>query len=116
MALGLGESTQRLVECFGWCHPAEGVSRSVVELGGDGAAVGLGVSMQVGALGKYWRNRPLVCSLVPRCQGSGGRGSGRDAGVDAEPRVLGHLCALIPGDRPSELSGRVVILMIDHVG
>jgi hypothetical protein len=27
---------------------------------------------QVGALGKYWRSRPLVFSLLPRCQGECG--------------------------------------------
>jgi hypothetical protein len=39
---GLRRSLQRLVECFGGCHPAEGLSRASVEFGGDGVEVVLG--------------------------------------------------------------------------
>jgi DNA-binding CsgD family transcriptional regulator len=46
---GLRGSSQRLVECFGGCHPAEGLSRAAVQFGGDGVEVGLGVGGEVAA-------------------------------------------------------------------
>ena len=58
-------------------------------------------------LGRYWRSRPLVFSLLPRCQGL--RGSQKYTWtpvVDRELGVLGHLLALIPGQRPPELLGQ----------
>ena len=60
---------QRLVECFGWCHPVEGLSRTAIELGGDGVEVGWVWIFRSLRRGRYWRSRPLVFSLVPRCQG-----------------------------------------------
>lgn len=48
-------------------------------------------------LGGYWRRRPLVFSLLPRCHGLRGIAEEhRDAGGHAEPGVAGHLGALAP--------------------
>ncbi|GJF31256.1 hypothetical protein KNE206_39560 [Kitasatospora sp. NE20-6] len=54
--------------------PTERLARAVVELlgDGDGGQVLGAVGREVGALGKYWRSRPLVFSLEPRCQGLAG--------------------------------------------
>jgi hypothetical protein len=72
--LGLRGSLQRLVECFGWFQPAEGLSRSSVELGGDGVEVGLGERGEAGALGEVLAqqtvdasmssNGPVLCDVV----------------------------------------------------
>ena len=51
---------------FGWGLVAQNGAGAVVELAGDLVEVAGGVDGQVGALGKYWRSRPLVFSLVPR--------------------------------------------------
>ena len=52
-------------------------------------------------LGRYWRRRPLVFSLLPRCHGLRGIAEEhRDAGGHAELGVAGHLGALVPGQRP----------------
>ena len=49
---------------------SEGVAGSVVDLVFDSPQiVGVKVAMLV-PFGKYWRSRPLVFSLVPRCHGS----------------------------------------------
>jgi len=50
---------------------------------------------------KYWRRRPLVFSFEPRCQGLWG--SDVDPRLDREAAVLGHLRALIPGERAAKL-------------
>jgi hypothetical protein len=58
-----------VVERFGGGAPAEGLAGSGVE--------GVGIAAMSSALqrarsvpfGKYWRKRPLVFSLVPRCHG-----------------------------------------------
>ena len=47
----------------------ETFSRSRIQAMGDGVQLALGIARQVRALGKYWRSRPLVFSLVPRCHG-----------------------------------------------
>ncbi len=66
---------------------------------GDGVQLALGVARQIRALGKYWRSRPLVFSLVPRCRGCADRQ--RRSGSRAAPPtlVLGHLFAPIVGQR-----------------
>ena len=57
-------------------------------------------------LGKYWRNSPLVFSLVPRCQGDFGFTEvDLNASVDGELGVLGHFSALIPGELLPEMVG-----------
>ena len=62
-----------LVEGFGGCFPAEGLSRSGVERHGDGLQVGRAVLAEVGALWEVLTQQAAstltVFSLVPRCQG-----------------------------------------------
>jgi hypothetical protein len=62
-----GGHCYELVELLGWCHPAEGLARTFVELGGDGVEAVVGEGVEVEAAGRYWRSSPLVFSLVPRC-------------------------------------------------
>ena len=56
--------------------------------------------------GKYWRSSPLVFSLVPRCHGLCGsqKYTGRPVSIRS-CGVLGHLRALIPGQRASQALG-----------
>jgi hypothetical protein len=42
---------------------------AAIELGRDRIQAGLVELPYVGTLGRYWRSRPLVFSLVPRRQG-----------------------------------------------
>ena len=48
--VGLNGSLQRGVECLGWCHPAEGLSRPSVELACDLVEVALAVGREAGPL------------------------------------------------------------------
>ena len=57
------------LESTSWSFKVQSLARSLIEAQGYFVEVGLGVAGQVGFLGKYCRNRPLVFSLVPRCQG-----------------------------------------------
>ena len=57
--------------------------------------------------GKYWRNSPLVFSLVPRCQGL--RGSVKNTGMPVSTLIAnsvgGEFFAAVPGERTDELVG-----------
>jgi len=58
-------------------------------------------------LGKYWRNRPLVFSLLAALPGALGITEvDLDAAVDRELDVLQHLLALVPGQRAAQLLGQ----------
>jgi hypothetical protein len=92
-----------LGECFGWCQPAQGLSRSPVEFVGDGVEVGLGVNRQVCGLGEVLAQQPvgvLIRAPLP--------GAVRitevdlDTGIDAELHVVAHLFALVPGQAASQ--------------
>src|SRR6516164_7312060 len=57
--------------------------------------------------GKYCRSKPLVFSLLPRCQGL--RGSQKidlHVGGDGEVLVVSHLLASIPGQGAAQLLGQ----------
>ena len=55
-------------------------------------------------LGKYWRSSPLVFSLLPRCHGLLRVAEvDRQPGLNAQLGVLGHLGALVPGQRAAQL-------------
>ena len=43
--------------------------RAVVVFVGDGVQLFLAVVRQIGAFGQYWRTRPFLFSLLPRCHG-----------------------------------------------
>src|SRR5438477_12318979 len=84
-------SSQRLVECLGWCHPAEGLSRSTVELGGNVVEVGLGVQGEVAALGEVLTQQSvgvLVGAALPWAFRV--TEVDRHTGVHTESRVLSH--------------------------
>jgi hypothetical protein len=51
---------------FQGCSTVETFPRAGVQPMGDGVQLTWGVARQARALGPYWRNNPLVCSLVPR--------------------------------------------------
>src|SRR5665811_1685365 len=58
-----------LGERLRWCHPAEGLSRASVELGGDGVEVRLGQAREVGTLGQVLAEQAvgvLVGAPLPR--------------------------------------------------
>lgn len=98
IGLGLRGSSQQLVECLGWCHPAEGLSRAFVELGGDGVECCLVEGCEVAALGEVLAQEPVgvfVGAALPGaarvaevdCVNLTLRGSNRDPSV----RNLGQL-------------------------
>jgi hypothetical protein len=58
-----------LSESFDRCLPLQGFAGSVVELGGDGVEVGLGVDREVGSFGEELADQPvpvLVAASLPR--------------------------------------------------
>jgi hypothetical protein len=57
-------SSQRLAECLGGCHPAEGSSTAAVEFGGDGVEVVLAVGLVPGLAASGHRIVAVV--LAPR--------------------------------------------------
>src|SRR5450759_4404579 len=96
-----------LGERLRWCHPAEGLSRASVELGGDGVEVRLGQAREVGTLGQVLAEQAvgvLVGAPLPRAVRVAEVDG--DAGLDREGEVLGHLLATVPGERATELPGQ----------
>ena len=94
----------RSASALGWFHPAEGLSRTVVELVGDGVEVGLGVDGEVGAFGHPLAEEAVGVLVGAALPGRVGVAEvDVDAGVDAERGVLGHLPALVPGDRSDQV-------------
>jgi hypothetical protein len=66
-------SGQRLCECLGGCLEAESLSRTAVELGGDGVQRGLVELAQVAALGEVLAEQAvgvLVGATLPGLRGS----------------------------------------------
>ena len=58
-------------------------------------------------LGMYWRNRPLVFSFEPRCQGEwGSQKKTGDARGHREGTVARHFGAPVPGDGVGQLFGQ----------
>jgi hypothetical protein len=60
-------TAEKLMNGLSSCLPLEGLARPAVERGSDGVEV---IGTVLG--GRYWRNRPLVFSLVPRSHGDDG--------------------------------------------
>ena len=54
-------------------------------------------------LGKYWRSRPLVFSLLRAARRVRVGEVDLQAGLLLDPGVVEHLVALIPGQRPTYL-------------
>src|SRR5829696_9333909 len=91
------ERQEVLVEGFGGCLVAEGLAGAAVERGRDGVELGRGVLAEVGASREVLAQQAvgvLVGAALPRAV----RVAEVDGqpGVDAQPRVLGHLGALVP--------------------
>ena len=94
------------VEGLGGGLPVEGFAGSTVERYATASRLVGECLWRSVRLGKYWRRRPLVFSLVPRCHGlCGSQKVDGQAGVDAELSVLCHFGALVPGQRLPELFG-----------
>src|SRR5215210_1197490 len=89
---------QDLVEGLGGCSPPERLAGPGVEGQGDGRAVVLAVQAQVGALREVRAQKPvggLVRAALPWAVGVAE--VDLQTSVDPQPRMLGHLCPLIPG-------------------
>ncbi len=85
------------VEGFGGCLAAEGLAGSAIERGSDRVEVAAGVSCKVGALEEVLAKQAvgvLVGASLPRRLWVAEED--RQAGVDAQLRVLRHLRALVP--------------------
>src|SRR5687768_6833882 len=67
-------------------------------------------------LGRYWRNGPLVFSLVPRCHGLYGSAKEHpDRESLRQALVLSHLFAPIIGQRLAQRGGHVPKLLREPV-
>jgi threonine/homoserine efflux transporter RhtA len=87
---------------LGGCSPAEGLSWSAVECGCDGLGA---VLRQVCAFREILAEKTigvLVGSALPGAMGVAELD--RQSGVDAQLGMLGHLGALVPGQRAAQLS------------
>ena len=60
---------EQFSELFCGGAESEALAGPVVEFGGDGAELGGGPGRRSVPLGRYSRSRPLMFSLLPRCQG-----------------------------------------------
>src|SRR5690242_3218378 len=99
VVVSAGGCNEELGELFGWCHPAEGLSRASVEAVGGGGEVGFGVLGEVGAFREVLTGEAvgvLVAAAHPRAVRI--TEIDLDPGVDREPDVFGHFAALVPGD------------------
>src|SRR5215204_2259017 len=98
------ERQEVLVEGLGWRLVAEGLAGAAVERGRDGVELGRRVLAEVGAFREV-----LAQQAVGVLVGAALPGALRVAevdgqpGVDAQLRVLGHLGALVPGQRATKL-------------
>ena len=102
---------QSRVECFGGCVPAQGLTRPIVDFGGDELQVAGAPEAEIGAFRKV-QAKEAVGVLV----GAALPGFGRVAEVDlqtsgnADLSMSTHLRALVPGqrlpERPGHLLGR----------
>src|SRR5207247_6127259 len=86
------------LECFGRGSPAEGFTRSTVELVGHLVQAGLGQAGKAVTFGKVLAEQSVgVFVGAPLPWAAGVAEVDRDPGVDSEAFVLRHLRALIPG-------------------
>src|SRR3954454_17242060 len=97
---------EELVQSLGRCSPAERLSRPAVEGHRHGCKVLGAVRAEVGALWKVLAQQPVGVLVRAALPGAVGIAEvDLDACVDLQARVLGHLGALIPGQRSSQLFG-----------
>ena len=94
------------VESFSWSLPLQGLAWALVEQGGDGVEVFLGVDRQVGALGQELTDEAVPVLVAPALPGRMGVAEvDRDAGGNLEDGVRGHLDPLIPGEELGQVVG-----------
>src|SRR4051812_27588854 len=97
---------EELVQSLGRCSPAERLSRPAVEGHRHGCKVLGAVRAEVGALWKVLAQQPVGVLVRAALPGAVGIAEvDLNACVDLQARVLGHLGALIPGQRSSQLFG-----------
>ncbi len=100
-------SEEELCEHFCWRPESEYSTGPVIYLVGHGLKV-MNVTGDLGAFGEILPDYPvgvLVGSPLPR--GMRVREIHRDLRSEGEGGVLGHLDALVPGDRPAQVRGHV---------
>jgi len=90
-------SQQRLVKCFGGCHPAGCLPRAFIEFGGDGVEVVLGEWGEVAAFGEVLAQQPVGVLIGTALPLAWVAEVDRDIGGDAEASVGCQL--LCPGPR-----------------
>src|SRR3984885_2023508 len=101
-----GCGSEVFVERLGRCSPAEGLAGPAVQCGGDGCEVAGAVSGEVGALREVLAQQTvgvLVGAALPWALWVAE--VDLQAGVEPQPFVLGHLGALVPGQRAAQLLG-----------
>jgi hypothetical protein len=100
-----------VIKCFGWRSPIECLAWPAIECRGNGFQVRGSVLAEIGSLGEVLPEQAvgvLISAALPR--------TSRVAEIDCEPDVdaelgvLGHLRTLVPGQRLTQLCGRVVIV------
>src|SRR5215212_7952506 len=97
----VGRSKQ-LVKRLGGRFPVEGLAGSCIEGGRDGCDRLGAVDAQIGAFWEVLPQQPVGVLIGAALPGAVGVAEvDLDARVDFEARMLGHLGALIPGQRPS---------------
>src|SRR5260370_18762402 len=96
-----------VVEGLGGCSPAERLAWSGVECERDGGEFVGAVAAEVGALREVLAEQPVGVLVAAALPGAVGVAEvDVDAGVDPQLCMLGHLRALIPGQRPAQLLGQ----------
>src|SRR5215208_3290332 len=96
--------SEELVQSLGRCSPAQGLSRPAVEGDRHGRKVLGAVHAEISALREVLAQQPIGVLVRATLPGAVGIAEvDLDARVDLQARVLGHLGALIPGQRPSQL-------------
>ena len=91
----------------GWGLPVEGLSGPAVECCGDRVEVASGVSGEVCAFGEVLAQQAvgvLVGAALPGAVGV--TEVDVEVGIDSQLGVLGHLRALVPGQRAAQLLGQ----------
>src|SRR5215210_7295937 len=98
--------SEELVQSLGRCSPAQGLSRPAVEGHRHGREVLGAVPAEVGALWKVLAQQPVGVLVRAALPGAVGIAEvDLETSVDPQPRVLDHLCPLIPGQRLPQLLG-----------
>ena len=97
-----------VVEFLSWGLSVQDDAGSAVEAVLDGLDLGVGDGGEAGALGEVVADQAVGVLVGGALPGAVGVGEvDRDVGGGGEDGVLGHLAALVPGDRGSHGPGQV---------